>query len=92
MNIYGLSDNDKILSPSNKDFIFSSVLSDLYSNPIKNYDGESFQLIVETIKEEASESEEVLIRDQWQLISKENGLCSNHNSIEKVLKVEWGYV
>ena len=46
MNMYGLSDNDKILSPSNKDFIFSSVLSDLYSNPIKNYDGESFQLIV----------------------------------------------
>ena len=90
MNIYGLVDTDKILSKTQIESVFSSVLINLYSQSQACYSEDTFKLIVETIKEEAAEDEEVLNRAQWQLVNKDVDHVMKELVADGIFKIEWG--
>jgi hypothetical protein len=91
INIYAVADNDKVLSPSSLDLEFSRVLSSILSEPVEKHSDYSFQLLVETMKEEASDYEEVLSSASWQVISNNSKKCSNSASLAGVLTLSYGY-
>ena len=90
MNIYGLNDSDKVLSTASLDSAFSAVLVELYSQPERVHKDRSFRFVVETIKEEAAEEEEVFNREHWQIVSTQNRNPVRQAIVDGVLNVEWG--
>lgn len=91
MNVYTTSDTDKVLTPTAIDQIFSSMLLELYSNPESSHNGETFQLIVETIKEEASDSDEVLNTSNWDLVNINTEDCKQNKIIQGIAKIKWDH-
>lgn len=90
LNLYSLSDLDKAVSPTELDSVYSSILLKLYDIPEENHSNSSFQIIVETIKEEMSEDDEVLTRENWQLVSKDEDFCNESVKFNGIAVFEWG--
>lgn len=91
-NIYSYTDTDKLVSHSQLDTIYGNILSDIYSMQETDNSTSTFQIIVETIKEEASENEEALERNNWQLVCKEISDCKNSGLVDSIIKVGWDLV
>lgn len=90
MNVYGLNDNDKVLSVSDLEANFAVVLNDLYEHLRGRHEENFFRIIVETTKEEVLEDEEVLGREHWKIISKNLKSTEKNVCVQGVLSVDWG--
>lgn len=92
MNIYTLADNEKIVSLTELNSLFSKILADLYLESLQINKDKSFQILIETVKEEATDAEEVLNRDKWTLVNQDTEACRSNETAAGIVKIEWGYV
>jgi hypothetical protein len=92
MNVYTSADNDKVLSQVHLENFFGKVLNDFYAESVQDNKDKTFQIVIETVKEEASEAEEVLSRENWVLVSQDCEKCEESRSVTGIFNLEWGYV
>lgn len=92
MNIYSLADNEKVVSSSELNSLFSNILANLYLESLQINKDKTFQILIETVKEEASEAEEVLNREKWTLVNQDTETCKSNETATGIVKIEWGYV
>lgn len=91
MSIYSLVDNEKVVTHTELENLLSRILADFYLENLENNKDKTFQILIETVKEEASDAEEVLSRDKWSLVSQDIEACSMNEVASGVFKIEWGY-
>ena len=91
MSIYTLVDNEKVVTHSELENLLSRILADFYLENLENNKEKTFQILIETVKEEASDVEEVLSREKWALVSQDTEACSMNEVASGVFKIEWGY-
>ena len=92
MNIYALADNDKILSQINLENFFGRILADIHMESEQMNKELTFQIVIETVKEESSEAEEVLARENWALVSQDTQKAQFSQVAAGIFILEWGNV
>ena len=92
MNVYVLADNDKVLSQVNLENFLGRVLADIHMESQQVNKESTFQIVIETVKEEASEAEEVLTRENWALVSQDTEKAQFSQVATGIFVLEWGNV